>query len=80
MKLPQVRFDAEADCLYVRLSAKPVAKSQSLDDLRLVDYAADESVVGVEFIGVGGGIDLSGIPSQETIEKAVRKYDFKILV
>ena len=50
-------YDEQGDTLYVGLLDVSVAKTEPLDDHRLVDYGADGSVIGVEFIDVSGGID-----------------------
>ena len=41
----QVRFDAAASSLYVRLSESAVHETREFDDFRMVDYAADGAVV-----------------------------------
>jgi len=69
--MQSVDFDQESDVLYVRLADAPVARSVSLDDLRLVDYSADGRVVGVEFIDVSQGIDLHDVPFARRIERII---------
>lgn len=49
-----VIYDDDNDVLYVMLSESEVAKTESLDDLRLVDYDAKGMPVGVEFISASG--------------------------
>jgi uncharacterized protein YuzE len=65
--MPTLTHDAEADAVYVRLAEGRVERTVPLDDLRLVDYAADSSVIGVELLDVSDGVDLRGLPSAEVI-------------
>jgi uncharacterized protein YuzE len=84
MRRTNVGFQARAtrsqtaDAVYVQLSAAEVAKTRSLDDMRMVDYAADGTPAGVEFLGVSGGVDLTGVPERQTVEHALRDLDLKI--
>jgi len=66
-------FSPEADAVYVYLGDEAVASTEQLDDHRMVDYSADGKVVGVEFLGVSAGVDLSDIPCRESVEKAVEE-------
>ena len=79
-----VTYDNEGDILYVALTTaedKRVARSDTRNDLRIIDYAADGRVLGVEFINVSDGIDLSGVPEAETILALVEQsgHSVKIL-
>ena len=71
MNQPTVRYDHEADALYVQLGPGPSARSSNLGDLRLLDYSAEGSVVAVEFISASEGIDLSGVPERSAVERAI---------
>lgn len=68
---PYAKHDPEADAIYVVLSEAEVSRSHSLDDSRVIDYSANGRVAGVEFLGVGGGVDLSDVPFSDKIEKAI---------
>jgi uncharacterized protein YuzE len=68
----QIRFDTEADALYVQLTEpRGQVGTRVLDDLRFVDYDEDDSVVGVEFIQVSRGIKLDGVPRPDEIGRAL---------
>lgn len=69
--LPRVRFDPDADVLYVHLAEAKVAETRSLGDLRLIDYSKDGIVIGVEFISASHGVDLADLPFAQTIAKAI---------
>jgi len=75
-----ITYDREADALYVRLSGSPVAKTSSLDDFRMIDYSADGSVVGVEFIDVTAGIDLEDVPFNQKIEEIIGQSGLDIKI
>ncbi len=78
---PRVELDREADCLYVTFADTEVARTARLDELRMIDYASDGTVVGVEFVGVSGGIDLQGMPHAEEIDRLISDsgHSLKIL-
>lgn len=70
-----VQYDSEADALYVRLR-EPIGdvKSRAVDDARIVDYDAEDHVVGVELLDASHGIDLEGLPEAEAIAEAIRSF------
>jgi uncharacterized protein YuzE len=59
----KVEIDQEADAAYVRLTPGEVARSEEIDDGIVVDFAADDRIVGIEVLRlrkrVGAGDDLS---------------------
>ncbi len=65
-------YDKENDVLYIKFSTDPVARTESKDDLRLIDYTYGR-VVGVEFVGASEGLDLHDIPRKAEIEKILTK-------
>jgi len=66
-----VTYDEEADALYVRLLDLSAARTTPVDDLRLIDYSADGSIVGVEFLEASAGIDLSDLPFRPRLEQLI---------
>lgn len=66
-----VEVDQAADALYVYLGDAPVASTQDFGDLCNVDYDVENQVVGVELIGIAGGISLSGVPEARRVEAAL---------
>ncbi len=77
---PEVTYDPQIDCLYVRLSHLPIAHTDYLDDLRGIDYSADNAVVGIEFIDASAGIDLSYVPFRQKVEEAIGDSGFSLRV
>ncbi len=68
-----VKYDLEADALYVRLR-DPVGEihTRPLDDLRSVDYDESDAVVGVAHVAVReAGVKLDGLPEADRIEAVI---------
>ncbi len=66
-----VEYDTEADALYVRLARGEVARTRRLDSSRAVDYRADGTVLGVEFLFVSKSIRLQDVPERERVAEAL---------
>ena len=62
----------------LQLREGPSARSVNLDDLRIIDYAQDGEIVGVEFISATEGVELRDIPFRPTVENAIRDSGFKL--
>ena len=71
-------FDRKGDVAYVEFSSADSARQIALDDARIIDYAADGSVVGVEFISPSRGVNLAGVPHAAEIEREVRRLRLPI--
>ena len=69
---PAVEWSKSADALYVLFQDRPSARTQTLDDIRLVDWADDGSLVGVEFLYVSDGVDLRGVPAADQVARVLR--------
>ena len=67
----KVQFDRRHDILYVQYSAVPSVRQERRTGDRMIDYATDGSVVGVEFLAPSRGVDLSGIPRDADVERAL---------
>jgi uncharacterized protein YuzE len=74
-----VRHDAEADAIYVRLDDGRYARTEEIDDFRNVDYDADGRAIGVEFLSVSDGVDLSDVPQADRVAEALRPLGLKVL-
>jgi len=53
-----VRYDKEADALYIRLSDKPSVESEMIEPGIIVDYSADNQVVAIEILHVSQRLEL----------------------
>ena len=58
---------------YVEFSGADSERQIALDGTTVVDYGADGSVVGVEFISPSRGVNLAGVPRAAEIERQVRR-------
>lgn len=76
---PSVRHDAESDALYVYLHPGESARTTTLDDRRLVDTAADGTVIGIEFLDVSGGVDLRDVPSRQTVAALLEPLNLLVM-
>lgn len=76
----KAEYDAEADAIYVRLSDRPLVRTIQIDDTRNIDVAEDGTPVGVELLGVSGGIDLSDIPDRPEVERLITQLGLNITV
>ena len=72
----QVQVDVSAGALYVRLSESAVHETREFGDFRMVDYAADGAVVGVEFLQIAGGIELGGLPEHRRLRAVLAAHEF----
>ena len=62
----EVKYDSEADAIYVYLDNKPYVFGKELDDERRIDYATDNTPIGIELLDVSYGVNLTDLPySQE---------------
>lgn len=73
-----ITYDPEADAVYVSLRSlkrsEVVDRTVHLDERRNVDYAADGELLGVEFLWVSDGIDLSGVPHADEIRSLLSRF------
>jgi uncharacterized protein YuzE len=73
----KVKYDREADAIYVYLNSKPYAYGEDLDDERRIDYASDNTPMGVELLCTSKGVNLEGLPYVSKIAKAVENKGIK---
>ena len=64
-----LELDSKANAAYVRVADRPVASSRELDSQRIVDRDAEGEIVGIEFLAVDHGVDLSGLPFRHQLER-----------
>lgn len=63
----EFKHDAQADAIYIYLSNKPYAYGKDLDDERRIDYASDNTPIGVELLCVSKGVNLDRLPCKDEI-------------
>jgi uncharacterized protein YuzE len=74
----QLTYDQGADAVYVYFSRTPVARTSEVQDGIAIDYSGDGEPVGVEFLDVSDGIDLSRVPRSAEIAELLEGYPFPI--
>ena len=74
----KLKHDAQADAVYIYLSDKPYAYGTDLDDERRIDYAADNTPIGVELLCVSKGVNLDSLPRKDEIAEVMRDKRIKI--
>jgi uncharacterized protein YuzE len=74
----KVELDSKADAAYVELSRVAVDRQVQLDAARVLDLAADGSVVGVEFLSPSRGVSLDGIPRAAEVGRALRRRGIRV--
>ena len=71
----QIQFDPEGDALYVSLDdVDGELESEELDEFRIVDYDENGIPVGIEFLFVSRGLNLTGVPEADRIAAAIRAF------
>jgi len=73
----KMKYDREADAIYIYLSSKPYAFGKELDDERRIDYASDNTPMGVELLCVRKGVNLEGLPDADNIAEAIESKGIK---
>lgn len=71
-------YNKANDVAYVHLKAGRVARTEALDDRRLVDYDSQGEAIGVELLGVREGVDTDDLPHQEALAKFLGKHKVKV--
>jgi uncharacterized protein YuzE len=73
-----VKHDKKADAIYIYLNDEPVDHTEKLDDLRYVDYAHNDTPVGIELLCVSDGVITNDLPERTEVEALLEKHHIKI--
>ncbi|MBN2239478.1 MAG: DUF2283 domain-containing protein [Dehalococcoidales bacterium] len=73
-------YDKKADAIYIELSDKPYAMTKELDETRYIDFADDNTIIGVELLCVSEGVTTGELPERRIIEQVLEKHGIKICV
>ncbi len=80
----KLKYDPRADAAYVTVGADIVPGQIDFTERRgqdrMIDYAADDSVLGYEFLNVSRGVDLSDLPHREELAELFAKQNIRVLV
>ena len=77
-RIKEYTYDQEADAIYITFSDKPVASTKALDDMRVIDYAADGSPVGIELLCVSEGVMTDDLPYLKDVSNLLEGIKVKI--
>jgi uncharacterized protein YuzE len=75
-----VTHDHEADAAYIGFTRGASLRQVQLDDGRILDYSADGSLVGVEILSPGRGVELTGVPRASEVAEALNRLGFIVRV
>ena len=76
--MKRCKYDPQADAVYVYFNNKPYAFGKELDEVRRIDYAVDNTPIGIEILSVSKGVNLNDFPYQKEIMKCLQQYNIKI--
>jgi uncharacterized protein YuzE len=65
----KLELNRDVNAAYVVLSDDEVRKTKKLDQSRLLDLDAQGEVVGIEFLNISAGANLSDLPRGEELRK-----------
>ena len=76
----KVESDPQADAIYVYLSDQPVEYTKEIDKSRYVDFGVTGNPIGIDLLGVSGGVDLEDLPQADEVGKILMGLGIRILV
>ena len=74
----RLEIDRVADAAYVALRNRPVKSTKELDSQRRVDYDEKGELVGIEFLAVSQGVDLSDLPHRDRLADLFGEHQIPI--
>ncbi len=74
----KIKYDQEADAVYIYLKDAPYAYGTDLDTERRIDYATDDTPIGVELLCVSKGVNPDDLPEQREIIELLEKSHIKV--
>ena len=74
----RIKYDPEADAVYIYLHNKPYSYGKELDKERRIDYAADGTPIGIELLAVSKGVNVDDLPQQDKIVTLLEGKNIKV--
>lgn len=78
-----LQHSERANLIYIEFDERDVAYSENISRGREydrgVDYAEDGTPVGVEFLNVSRGVDLTDVPRADEIARLLREHEIREL-
>ena len=76
----KLKYDEKADAVYIRFSEAAFDHTKSLDDYRHIDFAKDETLIGIEILYPSRGVNVDGLPPSEAfVGRLLEEHGFKVL-
>lgn len=75
---PRIEHDQEVDAIYVYLNDKPYSYTKPLDNVRYIDYARDNTPIGIELLCVSDGVVVDDLPNSEEIGQMLEGKHIKV--
>ena len=73
-----MKYDKQADAIYIHLSDSGVAYTKQLDNLRYIDFSSDNKPVGIELLCVSDGVTTDDLPRANEIIKLLQQKNIKV--
>ena len=73
-----MEYDRKAEAIYIYLSDEQVDHTEKLDDLRYIDYAQNNTPVGIELLCVSDGVITNDLPQRAEVESLLEKHHIKL--
>ncbi len=73
MRRLDAKYDPVADAVWITLNTRAYNETRELDSRRLIDIAADGTVLQVGLLDVSDGVDLTDLPEADTIAAALER-------
>jgi len=67
-----ITYDPKADCAYLTYTGKPVVKTVEFNDYIVIDFSADNHIVGIEVV------DLSSFLNEKRMKRLTDKRKRKL--
>ena len=74
----EMKYDKQADAIYIHLSDSGIAYTKQLDNLRYIDFSSDNKPVGIELLCVNNGVIADDLPRANEIIKLLQKKNIKV--
>ena len=74
----KMKYDREANAIYIRFSDKPYAYGKDLDNERRVDYDIEGNVRGIELLCVSTGVITDDLPNKAEVERVLGDKGIRI--
>jgi len=76
----EVRYDKEADAIYIFITDEPYSYGKDLDEERRIDYDANGNPRGIELLCVSTGVDTVDLPNRAEVERILDDRGIKVCV